>query len=263
MAAPLSLPLLEALERDRAAGRKRLAVLIDPDRVDERRLPHLCEALRTSGVDFLLFGGSLVGRPDLGLLVSYLRSHTGLPVVLFPGSVHQLVDEADALLFLSLISGRNPELLIGQHVQAAPRLQHSSLEVVPTGYLLLDTGRPTAAHYMSGTPPLPAHKPELAAYTALAGQYLGLRLMYADAGSGAAAPVPPAVVAALRGVLHVPLVVGGGLRSPEQLRAALEAGADVAVVGTVIEEDDGPATALSQRLAELVATTRAVQPVRR
>jgi phosphoglycerol geranylgeranyltransferase len=247
----LSLPLLASLEADRRAGRKRLAVLIDPDTLDDRRLPRLCENLRSSGVDLILFGGSLVGRMDLGLLVSYLRSHTGLPVVLFPGSVNQLVEEADALLFLSLISGRNPELLIGQHVQAAPRLQRMTLEVIATGYLLIDMGRPTAVQYMSGTQPIPALKPELAAYTALAGQYLGLHLIYADGGSGAAAPVPTAVIRAIRSQIDVPLIIGGGLRTPEDLQAAFHAGADVAVVGSAIEEDDS-----AELLIELVAATR-------
>lgn len=258
MQPPLARPLLAALEADRAAGRRRLAVLLDPDKLSDRRLPELCRHLRTSGVDLLLFGGSLVGRADLGELASYIRTHTGLPLVLFPGSVHQLVAEADALLFLSLISGRNPELLIGQHVQAAPRLRQLSLEVIATGYLLIDTGRMTAAHYMSATLPLPGHKPELIATTALAGQYLGLRLIYADAGSGAAAPISPEAIAALRATLDVPLIVGGGLRTPEQVSAALGAGADLVVVGTAVEDD--PSSSL---LTELVAATRAAAPIRR
>lgn len=227
------LATLQALRRAQVPG---FAVLLDPHELRAHDLPELIAALQAARPTLVLLGGSLVGTRSWEPLVAQLRASLTCPVVLFPGHVSQLTAQADAVLFLSLISGRNPELLIGQHVHAAPRVRELGLEVVPTGYLLFDTGRPTAAHYMSHTPPLPAHKPELAAYTALAGTYLGLQVLYLDAGSGAAAPIPPETVRAVRALVDVPIIVGGGIRSPEQAQALLAAGADCFVVGTAFEE---------------------------
>jgi putative glycerol-1-phosphate prenyltransferase len=158
-------------------------------------------------------------------------------VVLFPGSVTQLSAHVDAVLFLSLISGRNPELLIGQHVVAAPRIKALQLEAVPTGYLLIDGGKPTTASYISNTQPIPANKAGIAAATALAGELLGLRCIYIDAGSGAANPVPIEMIRAVREACSLPLIVGGGIRSRAQADAAYAAGADLLVIGTAIEEE--------------------------
>jgi putative glycerol-1-phosphate prenyltransferase len=182
-------------------------------------------------------GGSLVNQPQSEYYLRLLKSPSDTPVVLFPGSVYQLDGNADALLLLSLISGRNPELLIGHHVTVAGRIKQLGLPTVPTGYLLIDGGRPTSVSYMSGTTPIPADKPAIAAATALAGEQLGLRLIYLDAGSGAANPIPPRLIRAVREEVNLPLVVGGGIRSEEAARNALRAGADLIVVGTALETD--------------------------
>ena len=173
----------------------------------------------------------------LDAVVRYAKAHSSKPVVLFPGSVDQVHGEADALLLLSVISGRNPELLIGQHVVAAPRIKALGLETISTGYMLVDSGRTTTALYMSQTLPIPAHKPEIAAATALAGEMLGIQAMYLDGGSGAREPVPEAMIRAVRKAVNVPVIVGGGIRSEAAAQAAWDAGADVVVVGTAFEED--------------------------
>jgi phosphoglycerol geranylgeranyltransferase len=254
--------ILQDLEARRLAGRKSFAVLLDPEDLAPAIMPRLLDDLAAVPPDYLLLGGSLVGRKDIDALVLQLKEHLGIPVVLFPGQVSQLSAAADAVLFLSLISGRNPELLIGQHVQAAPLLQHMQLEVIPTGYLLIDTGRPTAASYISHTQPIPGHKPELAAYTALAGQYLGLRTMYLDAGSGAIGAISTDVVKAVRATVQVPIIVGGGIRTPEQAEKLLAAGADLFVVGTAYEEhmagSNGTATGSTRAL--LAAFAALTQP---
>jgi phosphoglycerol geranylgeranyltransferase len=219
------------------AGRKRFALLLDPGHAQHEALPTLLQNAAQDGVDYLFVGGSLASPASTEALVRLVRQYSTLPVILFPGNPQQLTDAADAVLFLSLISGRNAEYLIGQHVAAAVQLQHMQLEVIPTGYMLVDCGRPTSVSYISGTQPLPYDKPELAAYTALAGQYLGLRLTYLDGGSGALKPIAPATIRAVRQAVHTPLIVGGGLRSPEDVHRALHAGADVVVVGTALEHD--------------------------
>jgi geranylgeranylglyceryl phosphate synthase family protein len=157
-------------------------------------------------------------------------------VLLFPGNALQLSTHADGLLLLSVISGRNAELLIGKHVAAAPQIKSSGLEILSTGYMLVETGRPTTVHYMSQTIPLPAHKPEIAACTALAGEQLGLSLLYLEAGSGADEPVPEAVIQSVSAVTTVPLLAGGGIRTADQARKICMAGADVIVVGNILED---------------------------
>lgn len=218
-----------------ASGRPVVAALVDPD--SEPPLldswVHQCEQ---AGVGFFLVGGSLLYKGDMALTVQRLKSLTRLPVVLFPASPSHLCGGADALLFLSLISGRNPDLLIGRHVEAAPLLKKLGLEVIPTGYMLVDCGAPTTAHYVSSTSPLPHDKPELAACVALAGSYLGLKALYLDGGSGAPRPVNPAIIEAVKRETSLPLFVGGGIRMPEQCAAASRAGADVIVVGHVLEK---------------------------
>lgn len=227
--------ILGRLRSLRQEGRKAFSVLIDPDEVPLKDVALLGKVLSNSKPFCVLMGGSLVGLPDFDTWVRELRASVGCPVVLFPGHISQLSGEADAILFLSLISGRNPELLIGQHVHAAPQLHRLGLEVIPTGYLLFTTGVPTAAQYMSQTQPLPMHKPELAAYTALAGCYLGLQVLYLDAGSGADQPIPVEVVRAVRSLVDVPIIVGGGIRTAAHAEALLAAGADMFVVGTALE----------------------------
>lgn len=167
--------------------------------------------------------------------VRSIRAACDIPIVLFPGSTQQLCDEADAILFLSLISGRNADLLIGNHVIAAPYLKQSSLEILPTGYMLIDGGRPTTVSYISGTLPIPADKPDIAACTAVAGEMLGLRLLFMDAGSGAQQCVSEEMVATVRNQVDIPIIVGGGIRSAAQAAKLAAAGADIIVVGNAIE----------------------------
>jgi len=235
-----------SMRRAREEGRTLLAVLLDPDRFSEERLEALLEQ---PGIDLFFVGGSLIAGEGPEPVLKRIRALSSIPTVLFPGSVLQVHPEADALLFLSLISGRNPELLIGQHVLAAPLIKRSQLEVIPTGYLLVDGGRPTTASYISGCPPLPHDKPEIAATTALAGELLGLRALYLDAGSGAERAVSPTMIEAVRHITEAPLIVGGGIRTPEQAFDAARAGATVVVVGNVLEQDPRLVGSFTQALA--------------
>jgi len=231
--------VLEQMEHRSASAHKALALLLDPDKVSVDEVVDRCQAAEALGVDFLFVGGSLLTTDRLAQTLEAAKASCSLPVLLFPSSVGQVHPAADAILFLSLISGRNPELLIGEHVKAAPLLATLPVEVLPTGYLLVDTGRATSATYMSGTFPLPADKPEIAAATALAGHYLGLRLMYLDGGSGGAQPIRAATVQAVRQAVPCPIIVGGGVREVAQAEALWQAGADVVVLGSVTEEADG------------------------
>lgn len=245
-----------SLLRARQQGEKQMAVLIDPDKTNRKAIIRLCELANEGGVSYFLWGGSLVNETQAEYYLSLLRAHTKLPIILFPGSIYQLSAQADALLFLSLISGRNPELLIGQHVLAAPRIKRMQLEVIPTGYMYIDGGCPTSVGYMSNTQPIPANKPEIARATALAGKYLGHKVIYLDAGSGAKQPVTQAMIEAVRSETEeLPLIVGGGIRSQEQAAAALQAGADCIVVGNSLEEQP-------ELLGELAAVVKgmAMQP---
>mgnify|MGYP001241831433 CR=1 FL=1 len=234
--------LLEA----RASGSKKLAVLIDPDKTDPGKLPALASLAMQTGVHYFLVGGSLLVNDHLGQCIRTIKDHCDIPVVLFPGNTLQLHADADAILLLSLISGRNAEFLIGKHVVAAPWLRQSALEILPTGYMLIDGGALTSVAYMSNTTPIPAGKKDIAVCTAMAGEMLGLRLLYLEAGSGAPQPVPPELITAVRQAVAIPLIVGGGIRSPEQARAALQAGADMIVVGSLIEDNPGALAGIAE-----------------
>lgn len=217
---------------------KGFALLIDPDKSDEEYL-NMCIAQAVEAqAQFILVGGSLVFNP-LEPVFRKLRERTDLPLVLFPGSAIQLCAEADSILFLSLISGRNAEYLIGNHVVAAPFLRKNDLEVIPTGYMLIDGGRTTAVEYISQTRPIPANKPDLAVATALAGELLGHQIIYMDAGSGASQPIHPDIIRAVSQAIKVPLIIGGGIRSASEAKRAFEAGADIVVVGNKVEENPG------------------------
>lgn len=218
-------------------GRKQLAVLIDPDEVGVETLERTVALAEESSVDFLFVGGSLLVNNGLGSCLEQIRRQSNLPLILFPGSTLQLHDAADAILYLSLISGRNAELLIGQQVLAAPYLKASSLEVISTGYVLIDGGVPTTVSYMSNTQPIPTDKVDIAVCTAMAGELLGLKMIYLDAGSGAHVSVSVPMVEAVRDAIEVPLLVGGGLRRPEDALARVQAGADIIVVGNAVERD--------------------------
>ncbi|WP_410780001.1 geranylgeranylglyceryl/heptaprenylglyceryl phosphate synthase [Hymenobacter sp. 5414T-23] len=228
--------LYEALTNRRQHGQKSLAVLLDPDNLDQDSCRHILELSEQHPVDYFFMGGSLVMSSHQAALIRFIKSRSRIPVLLFPSNSLHLDEQADGILLLSLISGRNPDFLIGQHVIAAPLLRQSNLQILPTGYMLVDTGRQTTASYMSGTTPLPFDKPAIAACTAMAGEQLGLRLMYLDGGSGAMYPVSAAMVRAVRQATDVPLIVGGGINTVEKAYTILAAGADVIVIGNQIEK---------------------------
>lgn len=217
-----------------AQQRKLFALLIDPEKCDAHRLQQVAESAAHAAPDLILVGGSQL-RQSTADAIDRLRQHCDLPIVLFPGNVQQLAPNADALLLLSLISGRNAEWLIGQQVQAAQAIRASHIEVLPTGYILVDGGTQTAVQRISGTRPIAADDLELIAATALAGEQSGKQLIYLEAGSGATRPVPTSAIRAAKEVLTVPLVVGGGITTPQMLREAYAAGADMVVVGNHLE----------------------------
>jgi phosphoglycerol geranylgeranyltransferase len=231
----------------RSTNEKLLAILIDPDKVHLEQIKGLVEKAEPYA-DLLFVGGSLLVTNHFNDCISEIKKHTHLPVIIFPGSPAQISSEADGILLLSLISGRNPELLIGQHVIAATKLKESRLEILPTGYMLIESGNLTTALYMSNTLPIPSEKPEIAACTALAGEQLGLKYIYLDGGSGAAVPVHAKVINAVRKSTSLPLIVGGGIKTPEQAQAAFEAGADIIVIGTAFENDRTVLESLSKVL---------------
>lgn len=185
--------------------------------------------------DLLLVGGSLVDTPSLDEFVVNLKSESNAPVFIFPGSPSQVSQEADGLLFISLISGRNPDLLIGRHVEIAPFLMRSNLEIIPTGYMLVNSGAPTSASYMSNTLPIPSHKWDIALATAQAGQLLGLEAIYMDAGSGADSTIPIKTIEKVANGIDIPLIVGGGIKTDSQRDSVYNAGADMVVMGTAFE----------------------------
>jgi len=228
--------LYDALIERRTHGHKSLAVLLDPDNLDEAGCQQMLELSAQYPVDYFFVGGSLVMTSHQAALIRLLKSRSAVPVLLFPSHSLHFDSQADGILLLSLISGRNPDFLIGQHVIAAPLLRQSKLQILPTGYMLVDTGRQTTASYMSGTTPLPHDKPAIAACTAMAGEQLGLRLMYLDGGSGALCPISTAMIQAVRSAVEVPLIVGGGINTVDKAHAALNAGADVIVIGNQIEK---------------------------
>ncbi len=228
----------QTLKNAKNSGQKALAVLLDPDKLrDQASLEKMMELIRHTKVDFVFVGGSLLVEDNFHECLAKIKNLSSVPVVLFPGSPAQISKEADSILFLSLISGRNPDLLIGQHVVAAPLLKNMKLEVVPTGYMLVDCGNPTTASYVSQTFPIPWNKPEIAAATAMAGEMLGLSLIYLDGGSGASKCVSESMVKAVRSNVDLPIIVGGGIRDEAQAAALYEAGADLLVVGTAFEEE--------------------------
>lgn len=229
--------ILDQLYEARKQGRKQLAVLIDPDKPDRDSLVKLVQEVAIGGADLIFLGGSLLVRDNMDEYLQVIKDHSSVPVILFPGSALQINAKADAILFLSLISGRNPELLIGTHVIAAPLIRQAGLEALPTGYMLVDCGKATTASYMSASLPIPYDKPEIAACTAIAGEMLGLRLMYLDGGSGAPKPVSPEMIREVRRVVKTPIIVGGGIKTKEEAKAICEAGADIIVVGNATEKN--------------------------
>jgi putative glycerol-1-phosphate prenyltransferase len=229
-------------------GKKQFAVLIDPDKVNAGSVSRLVKIAVEAGVDYFFVGGSLVISNFMDTCVQMIKKECKVPVVLFPGSPGQVSKYADALLYLSLISGRNPELLIGQHVVSAPAVRQSGLEVIPTGYMVIDGGAPTTVSYISNAAPLPSDKNDIAICTAMAGEMLGMKLIYMDAGSGAKRPIAESMIADVAENINVPLIIGGGIKDPEKAYLNCKAGADLIVVGNAFEKD----TSLIKEIASAI-----------
>ncbi|MFT6879775.1 MAG: phosphoglycerol geranylgeranyltransferase [Arcticibacterium sp.] len=225
------------LENIVSLKRKGLALLIDPDKVDQISLNELIVNAIRAKVELFLVGGSLISSDNMDMVLETLSSVENIPKIIFPGNGLNINKKADGILLLSLLSGRNADFLIGQHVVAAPALKRSGLEILPTAYLLIDGGKQTTASYMSGTTPIPNNKPDIAVATAMAGEMLGLGLIYLDAGSGANSPVKPEMIEAVKRNINLPIIVGGGINTADQARQAYEAGADLIVVGNATEKD--------------------------
>jgi phosphoglycerol geranylgeranyltransferase len=243
--------ILDTLKENQRLGKKSIAVLIDPDKVaDTAALQHLINLASENCVDYFFVGGSLVTTTNLSEIVKQIKENVNLPVILFPGNSIQIEPSADGILFLSLISGRNPELLIGQHVVAAPIVRNTRLEVIPTGYLLVSSGRTTSVAYISNTTPIPDDKYSLAACTAMAGEMLGLQAMYMDAGSGAEKEISARMISTVRKAIHTPLIVGGGINTAQKALTALEAGADMIVIGNALEKDPNLLIEISDKVYE-------------
>jgi putative glycerol-1-phosphate prenyltransferase len=230
------------------AGQKQFAVLVDPDKLSLRDVDNLAQIASEAGVDYFFVGGSLLINNQLDSCIKSLKEKTHIPLILFPGNTMQLSWKADAILFLSLISGRNAEMLIGRHVITAPFLKVSPLEVISCGYMLIESGKQTAVQYMSNTTPIPSDKNDIAICTAMAGEMLGLKLIYLEAGSGASTPVPISMIENVKGSISIPLIVGGGIRTPGQAQASCKAGADLVVIGTATERNHGLISEIAQAI---------------
>jgi putative glycerol-1-phosphate prenyltransferase len=219
-------------------GNKNIGLLLDPDKASDDSLASMLAIAAECKADMILAGGSL-SSGDIGTLIFKIRERTRIPVVLFPGNLLQLDRNADAIMFLSLISGRNPELLIGNHVIAAPYLKDVKEKIIPIGYILIGCGNRTSVEYMSQTESIPKEKPDIAVATALAGEMLGLKMIYLEAGSGSDHHVPIPVIKAVRQNISVPLIVGGGIRNENEIEEIFKAGADLIILGNSCEENPG------------------------
>ncbi len=226
---------------------KKLAVLIDPDKQSEKELAKISKKSQKDGADFFLVGGSLVSS-SLDSTIDVIKQNSEIPVLLFPGSVLQISNKADGILLLSLISGRNPNLLIGNHVIAAPILKKSSLEIISTGYMLIDGGNKTSVEYMSDTKPIPSNKADIAVATAIAGELLGNKLIYLEAGSGAKNHVNEILIKEVKKSINIPLIVGGGISDIKKLDVICKAGADIIVTGTAFEKNSSLIKAFSEKI---------------
>ncbi len=226
--------ILKSIEK----GEKLLAVLMDPDKIDLSNLSSFISKVNTSVATHIFVGGSTVNEEDSEIVVSEIKKHTQLPIVLFPGDVTQITDKADALLYLSLISGRNPDYLIGKHVESISKLKQTNLEVIPTGYILIENGKKTSVQRVTETQPMSRKDIQKIADTAFAGELLGMKLMYLEAGSGATEPVTSEIISFVKSTLQIPLIVGGGIKCIEQLETTYKSGADMVVIGTAFEEDE-------------------------
>jgi phosphoglycerol geranylgeranyltransferase len=219
-------------------GRKSIAVLIDPDYSEWSHLERVVQLCIEANIDYFLIGGSLLAHPErMVAVIDYVKKNSTIPTIIFPGSYSHIHDNADSILLLSLVSGRNADFLIGNHVIAAPMLKKSNLEILPTAYLLIDGGTATTVSYISNTTPLPQNKPSIAACTAMAAEMLGMKLTYLDAGSGALQSVNKDIIKAVAQSTNTPIIVGGGIDSAILAKEKFDAGADVVVIGNAIERN--------------------------
>ena len=226
-------------------GRKLFSILIDPDKQTEESLLQIIKKSKSSNVDLFFVGGSLLTNNSLDSCITIIKQNCKIPLVLFPGNAMQVNNKADGILFLSLISGRNPEMLIGNHVITAPILKESDIEVLSTGYMLIDSGKPTSVSYMSNTTPIPHDKDDIAVCTAIAGEMLGLKMIYMDGGSGAINTVSEKMINSVAKNINVPLIIGGGINSVEKAKEKCKAGADIIVVGNAIEKNENLITEIA------------------
>jgi len=227
----------QSLLEKKKNGQKSFAILIDPDKVSVASLTALVDLAIKAKADYFFVGGSLVVSDNLDTCVLTIKQQCSTPIILFPGSPSQISKHADALLYLSLISGRNADLLIGQHVISAPFVKKSGLEIISTGYMVIDGGAPTTVSYISNATPIPADKADIALCTAMAGEMLGKKIIYMDAGSGAKKAISEEMISSVASNIDVPLIVGGGIRDAEKAYLNCKAGADVIVIGNAIEKD--------------------------
>ena len=230
--------IYKKITQSKKNGKKLFAILIDPDKQDTKDLLKIIEKCNSTKVDMFFVGGSLLTNDYLKNCITTIKNNSKIPVVLFPGNAMQVDEQADAILFLSLISGRNAEMLIGKQVITAPILKKSSLEVIPTGYMLIDSGKQTTVSYMSNTTPIPHDKEQIAKCTALAGEMLGLKMIFMDGGSGALNPISTNMIRSVSKTIDVPLVIGGGINSGKKAIENCKAGADIIVVGNAIEKNE-------------------------
>jgi putative glycerol-1-phosphate prenyltransferase len=228
---------MSILSRFNQTNLQQLALLIDPDKYDEQRFRLQIQAANRAKVDYIFLGGSLISNDGIGISIQLIKQLTDIPVAIFPGNGTHFHESTDAILFLSLISGRNPELLIGNHVHTAPLIKRKGVEAIPTGYILVESGRLTTAQYMSNTLPIPHDKADVAVATAIAGEMLGLKTIYLDAGSGADKPVSENMIRQVKANISLPLIVGGGIRDANTALLSANAGADIIVVGNAAEEN--------------------------
>jgi phosphoglycerol geranylgeranyltransferase len=247
---PLS-HIYQDLQESKKEGKKKFSVLIDPDKLRLGRMDQVLDLAQQAQVDYFLIGGSLVVNDMLDKVLTDIKKHCDIPMILFPGNSFQLSYKADGILFLSLISGRNPDLLIGNHVISAPFLKVSPLEIIPTGYMLIDGGIETTVSYMSNTKPIPCGKDDIALCTAIAGELLGLKMIYMDAGSGAHNPISTQMINTVSSGINIPLTIGGGISTPEKAVENVRAGADNIVVGTAIEKDPSLIIEMAQAIHEV------------
>jgi phosphoglycerol geranylgeranyltransferase len=217
-------------------GKKQLALLIDPDRFDEKNISEIISNKKSSTVDLILIGGSIVCN-NMEIVIDIIRAYCTIPIYIFPGDVTQFTPKADGILFLSLISGRNSQFLIGNHVIISAKIKQSKIDVIPVGYILVESGKTTSVEYMSNTKPIPSDKPEIVVATAIAGELLGLKYIYLEGGSGAQLKISETIVKSVKQNINIPLIVGGGVRDTDTLLQLYNAGADIVVVGTAVEKN--------------------------